>query len=356
MSLATASAVSAESAASSLIYVLNNKDTRVDVIDPATNKVVQKIDGIPGAHGADFSPDGSRAYITSETENILYAVDTKTGKILQKLALSKGSANLPAITKDGSRIYVCLNGARDAYGNMLSNLGGALDIVDVKSFQVIKTIPQKGGMHDCYMTPDGKYVIASSLGGKFLEVLNAKTGELLWNLDFDKGVTTTAQELNPDGSTRRLFSPLNDFRGFAVIDFAQHKEVARIQLPDKPSGVLLGKDLERRNITATHGNVVSPDGKTLWVASRNANGVFVYSLPDLKVLHFVETPRVKGAPANADGGDPGWLTFTADGKTVYIANAAADSVSVIDVKSMKEVVVIPVGRQPDHVFTMEVKR
>jgi YVTN family beta-propeller protein len=266
--------------------------------------------------------------------------------------MSKGSANMSTITNDGSRIFVCVNGARDAYGIMQSQRGGFVDIVDASSFQKIKSIPEKGGMHDCYTTPDGKYIIASSLGGKFLQVIDANTEESLWTVDFDKGVTTTAQELGPDGATRRLFSNLSDFRGFAVIDFAEHKEVNRIQLPDRPGPVYLGEKLKRRNHIPTHGNEVSPDGKTLWVCSRGANGVFVYSLPDLEVIKFVPTPRLNDAPKDEDGGDPGWIAFSADGKTAYVANAAANSVSAIDAKTMKEIAEIPVGDQPDHVFTL----
>ena len=59
----------------------------------------------------------------------------------------------------------------------------------------------------------------------------------------------------------------------------------------------------------------------------------------------------EGAEHPSDGGDPGWLTFTPDSKTVYVANAAANVVSAIDVKTMKEVARIPVGKQPDHVET-----
>jgi YVTN family beta-propeller protein len=336
----------------SRIYVLNNKGTTVDVIDPATNQVVQRIEGIPDAHGATFSPDGSRAYITSESENALFEIDTKSGKVLRKVEMSEGTANVPTITKDGSRVFVCVNGVRDAYGIMQSQRGGFVDIVDTKSFQKVKSVHRKGGMHDCYTTPDGKYIIASSLGGKFLEVWDVKTDQPVWEVSFDKGVTTTAQEIGPDGSTRRLFSNLSDFRGFAVIDFAAHREVARIQLPAGPSGVLLGEKLSRRNHIPTHGNEVSPDGKTLWVVSRGANGVFVYSLPELKVIKFIPTPRVKDAPENANGADPGWIAFTHDGKTAYVANAAANSVSAIDANTMDVVAEIPVGEQPDHVFTL----
>jgi YVTN family beta-propeller protein len=340
-------------AASSRIYVLNNhKGATIDVIDTATNKIVQRIKGIDDAHGATFSPDGTRAYITSESENELVEVDTRTGKLLRRVKMSEGTANVPTITKDGGRVFVCVNAVRDAYGIMQSQKGGYIDIVDTKSFQKVKSVSRKGGMHDCYSTPDGNYIIASSLGGKFLEVWDVKTEQPIWEVNFDTGVTTTAQEIGPNGATRRLFSNLSDFRGFAVIDFASRTAAARVQLPDEPAGVLLGPKLERRNHIPTHGNEVSPDGKTLWVVSRGANGVFVYSLPDLKVIKFIATPRVKGGPAKTNGADPGWITFSHDGRTAYVCNAAANSVSAIDARTMAVVAEIPVGEQPDHVFTL----
>ena len=50
---------------------------------------------------------------------------------------------------------------------------------------------------------------------------------------FDGGVRPMAIEAGPDGATRRVFVQLSDLHGFAVVDFAQRKEVARIQLPDQ---------------------------------------------------------------------------------------------------------------------------
>jgi len=336
---------------SSRIYVLNNHGNTVDVIDPSTNKVVQTIQGIPHSHGITFSHDGKHAYVTSETENTLYDVDVTTGKTLRKLVLSNGSANLPALSKDGNRLFVCVNGMRDSNGNIMSGHHGVIDIVDVSSFKKVKTLEMKGGMHDCYITPDGKYVVASSLGGKFLSVLDPNSNEILWTVTFDKGVTTSAFELNKDGSTRRIFSGLADFHGFAIIDFASQKEVQRITLPD-PNDFKLGGDLERRNLQPMHGTAISPDGKTLWMVSRSSNGVFVYSLPDVKLIKYIPTPKNPAVAHPVDSGDPGWITFTPDGTTAYTPNAAVDSVSAIDTKTMKEVAVIPVGRQPDHVETL----
>ena len=43
---------------------------------------------------------------------------------------------------------------------------------------------------------------------------------------------------------------------------------------------------------------------------------------------------------------PDWLTFTPDGKLVYVANAGSNSVSAIDVATRKEITRIPVGEVP----------
>ena len=73
----------------------------------------------------------------------------------------------------------------------------------------------------------------------------------------------------------------------------------------------------------------------MWVDSSYANAVFIYSLPDLKVLGYVKTGKV-----------PDWITFTPDGAMIYVANSGANSVSAIDTKARKEVARIPVGEVP----------
>ena len=64
------------------------------------------------------------------------------------------------------------------------------------------------------------------------------------------------------------------------------------------------------------------------------------SLPDLKLIGGAEVGKA-----------PDWVTLTPDGKTAYVANAASNSVSVVDLKSMKEVARIPVGQVPKRNIT-----
>ena len=82
--------------------------------------------------------------------------------------------------------------------------------------------------------------------------------------------------------------------------------------------------------------MVTPDQKTLLVNSRFNSALYAYSLPDLKLLGAVALGG-KGA---------GWLTITPDSKTAYVANEHTNDVSVVDIKSLREVARVPVGFAP----------
>jgi YVTN family beta-propeller protein len=312
------------SAQTSRIYVTNASGDTVSVIDPATNKVVQSIEGVESPHGVAFSPDGKRVYISVESENTLDVVDQKTGEIVKKVPLSGGPNNI-AISKDGGRVFVCI-----------AEKPGALDIVDTTSLTVEKTIPMKGPLHNVYVTPDGKFAVMGSVGAKLFIVVDTQTEQIAWELPFDNGVRNMAIEANPDGSTRRVFAMTSFLHGFEVVDFARHEVVAKIMLPDDPSS---GKSRDR--LVPCHGIGITPDGKTLWVNSRNADAAFVYSLPDLKLIGHALV-----------GIKPDWITFTADSKFMYDCNTAENTVSVIDTETFKEVARIPVGQGPKRSNTL----
>jgi YVTN family beta-propeller protein len=302
------------------IIQTNSAGDNVDVIDPATNKVVGVIEGIEVNHGVGAAPDGSRIYISDEAMSTLDAVDAKTLKVIKRVPLS-GHPNNMAVGRDGKRVYV----------GIIQEPGG-VDVIDTATMTRVKTIPTKGTIHNPYVTPDGKYVVAGSIAGKSVNVIDAQTETPAWTLDMDLGVRPMAFARNADGSTKWIFVQMSGFNGFAVVDFATHKEVNRIKNPDLPPG----KATVPEGSDPSHGMAVTADGKTLVVCSRLNNYLYAYSLPDLKVVGAAELTG-KGA---------GWVTLTPDGKTAYVANPVTNDVSVVDVQSMKEIAKIPVGFVP----------
>ncbi len=324
-------------ASTARIYVTNSAGNTIDVIDSATNKVVQVIKGIEVPHGVNFSPDGKRVYISNEAEAVLDVVDRETAAIIKAVPLS-GHPNNIAVTKDGRRIFICI-----------AEKPGALDIVDTASLQKAKSIPMKAPLHNVYVTPDGRFAVAGSVRGKFAVVVDVETEQVAWEIAFDEGVRPMAFDANPDGSTRHMFVQLSNLHGFAVVDFKTHKEIARIKHPDEPTG--FGVD-EGRLGTPSHGIGVAPDNKTLWVNSVLANSVFVYSLPDIKLVGHAELPTLDVPGRHAVGSTPDWLTFAPDSKTVYVADTALRMVSAIDAKTLKEVARIKVGEVPKRMNTL----
>jgi len=318
-------------AASAQVRILqtNSQGDNIHLIDPATHQIVGEVKGVPINHGAAAAPDGSRLYFSSEAEQTLHVVDGKTLQTIKKIPLTARPNNI-SISRDGRRVYVGIVSAP-----------GAVDVIDTATMEKVKSIPTKGGIHNVYVTPDGRYVVAGSIAGRLMTVIDQKTEEPVWTL-FDVGVRPMAFETNADGSTKRIFVQLSELHGFAVVDFAQRKEVARVELPnDIPAEKV---DKGPFNASPSHGLGVAPDQRTLWVTSRPNARVYAYSLPDLKLLGAIDV-----------GGRPDWVTFTPDSRQVYISTENTNSVVVIDVAARKEITRVKVGASPKRNITVTLK-
>ena len=318
------------------IYVTNSAGDSVHVVDPATNKVVQEFKGPEAMHGIAFAPDGSRVYVSNEHERTLDVFNRDDGKLIKQVKLSERPNNI-AVANDG-RIAVGI-----ARGH------GALDIVDPNTLELRATIPVNGRLHNVYVTRDSKYVITGSIPNKIITVIDLDKEQVAWEIKLDKGVRPMAIESNPDGSPKRIFAQLSDLNGFAVVDFAARKEVARITLPKAPEGFETDPG---RDTSPSHGIGVSPDGTTLWVTSIPNNSVFVYSLADLSQIGEVALPALRLAGRAPMSSVPNWVTFTPDSKTLYVSNAGMRSVTAIDTASMSVKAVIPVGEVPKRINTL----
>src|SRR5262249_19075528 len=206
------------------IIQTNSAGDNVHIIDPVSNKVVGVIEGIEVNHGAAGAPDGSRIYVSNEADSTLDVVDVQTLKVVKKVPLS-GHPNNLAVGRDGKKVYVGIIQAP-----------GGVDVIDTTAMKNVKTLQTRGSIHNAYVTPDGKFVVAGSIVGKTINVFDAQTDQTAWVLEMDLGVRPMAFSANPDGSTKWIFVQLSGFNGFAVVDFATQKEIHRIKNPDLPPG------------------------------------------------------------------------------------------------------------------------
>ncbi|MFN7919109.1 MAG: cytochrome D1 domain-containing protein [Bryobacteraceae bacterium] len=301
----------------------NSAGDDIHVIDPASNRVVGRIEGIEVPHGLVIAPGGKRVYVTNEALTTLDVVDAASYRILNRIPLS-GHPNNVDVSADDRFVYV---GIRQA--------PGAVDVIETATMTNIKTVPVKGEIHNVYMTPDQKYVVAGSIAASTISVIDAAKKELDWTLTMSAGIRPMAFTKNADGSTKEIIVQLSDFHGFAVVDFATRKEVKRVALPDPPGE---HKELEGLQGSPSHGLAITPDGKILWATSKHYGAVAAYSIPDYKLLAFVKV-----------GSHPDWLTIPPDGKTLYVAVAGDDTTVAVDNKTFKVVKTIPVGAVPKRI-------
>ena len=150
------------------IVQTNAAGDNIHLIDPDTNEIVAEITGVEVVHGVAAAPDGSRLYLSSESTETLDIVDTKTLKVTNSIPLS-GHPNNVAIHENGKKVYVAIQGT-----------GGGVDIIDTEAEEHVRfipicrrqtlTVPDAGrtgvrGVHNTFITPDSKHVVAGSTGG-----------------------------------------------------------------------------------------------------------------------------------------------------------------------------------------------
>ena len=327
LALVAALSPSAAAANDDDVYIVqtNAAGDNVHVIDPATNEIVAEITGVEVIHGVAASPDGSRLYLSNESTHALDIVDTKTLEVRKSIPLS-GRPNNVAIHENGERLYVAIRG-----------VGGGVDVIDTVAEEHVDFIRILRGVHNTFMTPDSRYVVAGSIGGSSATVIDTELERPVWAWHFEGGVRPFTFDTNPDGSTKNMYVQISNLHGFAVVDWARRREVRRIVQPDIP-------EAERNTYgiqgAPAHGIKITPDGTTIWSTSKINGSVYAYSLPDLELLGGVKVGVV-----------PDWLTFTPDSKYLYVANAHSNTVSVVDVAAREEVEVIQVGQVPKRNIT-----
>ena len=318
--VAAATALPADRPTKARVLQTNAAGDNIHVIDPATNKVVGVINDIEVPHGVTIAPDGTRIYITNEAMSTVDFVDAKTYAIVARVKLS-GHPNNLSVTPDGRKVYAGI-----------ARAPGAVDVIDTASMKNIKSVPVQGAVHNVYVTPDGKYAVSGSVGSSVISVIDTTTDTVAWSMKETSGIRPMIFTTKPDGSTDQILVQLSGYHGFAAIDFATQKEVARVPLPDIP-----GRQRETDGLQGSpaHGFAITNDRKTLWVTSKYYDYVAAFSLPDFK---FIKTVDV--------GLHPEWLTIPPGSNNLYVAVAGQNATVVVDTKAMTVIATVPVGQVP----------
>ena len=206
--------------------------------------------------------------------------------------------------------------------------GDKVDIVDVVKGEVVKSLPIKEP-HNALNTGSNRYIFVSSMASHEINIIDLE--KMDYSAVIPVGGRPRPYVVSPDGKT--MFVAVADLHGFMIVDIPSKTVVDRVEMPaDHPTPHPLQYESAD---TRTHGIAITPDGKELWVTSLLDDCVYIYEVASKKFVGRVAT-----------GGSPNWLAFTPDGKYLCVSNTDSDDVSIIDAGKRREVTRVKVGKAP----------
>ncbi len=310
----------------------NNAGNVHAVIDPALNEVVGYIEGCPRAHNIFAHPDGLYYYCANETEATLDVFDTVTLQLVEQLELT-ARPNKAAYNKYNRKIYIGI--ATRPF----------VDVFDLDTHEKITSIPVATGIHNVYVSPDGKWVVAG-LNGRdegSIQVIDASTDQVVREISLPDagGVLHRVRPMMflaaEDGSTDKILAQGAAVNGFWVIDWETGETEQIIYPPRLPPWK---QSAEANQGAPMHGLEVLPDRSAVWASSRLDSRIYGWSLPDFEYIGAVEV----GPAAN-------WMTPTPDSRFMYVAVSGADYTVAVDLQRLEIVGRMTVGAGPKRVDT-----
>jgi DNA-binding beta-propeller fold protein YncE len=156
------------------------------------------------------------------------------------------------------------------------------------------------GSHNTVCGLDGKHVYLAGLKSPLVSVLDAGTNDVVRQLG---PFSAPVRPFTVDGSGSRLFACVNGRLGFEVADARTGKVLATVDVPDMKTGK------PKRHGCPSHGIALTPDETELWLTDSVNTRLHVY---DATVM----PPAMKGESIVLRD-EPGWLTFSLDGRYAY---------------------------------------
>ena len=141
--------------------------TSIDVVDIRERKLAYTIDlGKPlRPHEPAIGPDG-RLYVTAELSQSLDVIDPATRKVIAENPTGQPESHMFVITPDGSRAYTANVHA------------GTLSVLDLVHHTLITTIPVSKIVQRITIQPDGRYVFTHDQDAPRIAVIDTATNKV----------------------------------------------------------------------------------------------------------------------------------------------------------------------------------
>jgi YVTN family beta-propeller protein len=280
----------------------------LDLIDVNTGTLKQAI-GINNSFvGVGFSPSGDKIYVGGGTNDVkvfsLVASGPTAGTYIAAtpatIPITPGSPSPSglSVSPDGTRVYVALN------------LANQVAVINTATSAIVTRVAVGTYPYTTVVSTDGSKVYVTNWGGRIPTASDVTDGMNPVVVDPRTGIPNTGT--------------------VSVIDTASNSVLKTINVGLHPTGMALSPRGDRVYITNANSDTVSvidtlTDAvvKTLYVGGPGADHD-----DDRDWDHDRDRGR---APAPLLGASPNAVAVSADGRTLYIANASQNAIAVVDV-------------------------
>jgi DNA-binding beta-propeller fold protein YncE len=257
-----------------------------------------KADGTPSnVKGVGVSVATNCIYVS--TLEALQCVDLATEKILWEKTY-EGGCDRMAMSPDGQLIY--LPSLEKEHWN----------VIDAKTGDVVTRVFTNSGSHNTLWGADGTKVYLAGLRTATLGVVDARTHTVI------KQVGPFSAAIRPftiNGDQTLCFVNINGLLGFEIGDLRTGEKLYSMEVQGFSRGPV------KRHGCPSHGIGLTPDETEIWVCDSFNQRLHIFD-------NTVLPPVQKESVAVRD--QPGWITFSLDGKFAYPSTG-----DVIDVKTRK---------------------
>lgn len=299
-------------------------------------------------HSVHASTVGPRVYVSNDGDGTVSVIDSGTNTLITTIPVGQFPRGV-VVSPEGTRLYV------SNFTDCCSVNPGTVSVIDTATYAVIATIPVGNNPTGIAITPDGSHVYVSnygfSAGDGTVSVIDTATNTVTTNITVSPGPWNMA--MSGDGT--RLYVSSTGSNAIAVIDTATNTVVSTITVPNHPAGMVLNPDGSRLFVanmsvsvidTATNSILTTiPTDSSTGLLTINSTGSRVYAAANNKVLVIDATNNtlLTTIPVNPV---PGGLAILPDDTKVYVPIDGSTTVSLIDTASNTVVGSVGVGLNP----------
>lgn len=257
----------------------------------AGHKFVRRIE-TPAAR--EMSPDNikgvcasaatGRLYFTTRSK--LFCLDLLTDKTLWEIEPPNGTDRM-SITPDGKLLYVP-SFEKDTW-----------NVIDAESGKWLAEVITKSGAHNTVVSRDGTRMYLGGLKSPLLFVADTSSHKVVQEVGPFSGAI---RPFTTNGKGTRAYICVNDCLGFEIGDLTTGKKLHRVEVQGFERGMV------KRHGCPSHGIGLTPDEREVWVVDAANQRLHVFD-------NTVEPPKQKESIAVRE--QPGWITFSLDGKFAY---------------------------------------